>query len=124
MLFVYEENVHKMFKKAGTNVEDGALVQMLVTNPEFNGHGYASKLLWWKMQRHWDENPNIDVHLDTANDYGQKVYERLGFTLLGRMDVNSGTDAEGIALPKDHGQTSSSDGIQSHRVMAMSNPNR
>jgi len=124
VLFVYEDNVHKMFKKAGTNVEDGALVQMLVANPEFNGHGYASKLLWWKMQRHWAENPNIDVHLDTANDYGQKVYERLGFTNIGNMDVYSGTDAEGIALPKNNAQISNEVGIHGHRIMRMSNPNR
>lgn len=124
VLFVYEDDVHKMFKKAGTNVEDGALVQMLVANPEFNGHGYASKLLWWKMQHHWAENPGIDVHLDTGSDYGQKVYERLGFATIGKMYVHSGTDADGFALPKNNGQTTDEHGIQSHWIMKMRNPNR
>lgn len=74
---------------------------MLAINPKFTGNGYASTLLKWKCEQHFEEFRGVPVILDTTTEQGIRAYVRLGFEVLEERHVATGTDARGIALKKD-----------------------
>lgn len=96
--FVYEANVELLFKTAGIKSEECAFVQMIAVNPEniLQRQGYARNLLQWQMERHWWQLPNIPVCLDTSTEQGVRAYEQLGFSKIGDMPVDTGTDTLGF----------------------------
>ncbi|KAF2435973.1 hypothetical protein EJ08DRAFT_655677 [Tothia fuscella] len=101
---VYETNVREMFdatlKPRGFNPRECGFVQMLAANPVYAGKGYASKLLAWRIAKHFEEFPTVPVILDTSTEQGVRTYERMGFDLLDERNVDTGTDALGIKLAK------------------------
>lgn len=78
----------------------GAFVQILGTDPKHAGKGLARGLLQWQVDQHQqqclDEGTATPVFLDTAGDYQQMLYERLGFQLLGKQRVPANVDAQGL----------------------------
>lgn len=71
-----------------------------MTDPEHAGHGYAIQLLKWRLLQHEEQAPEVPVLLETASDYAQKIYERLGFRELSRKRfVLNGVDAQGLKAP-------------------------
>lgn len=109
---VFEANIAKMFKAVGVVESDHDFVQMLASNPEYQGKRYASQLLRWKIETLEGRG---SVVLDTTTTQGLKAYERMGFELLGEMEVQTGCDDLGIRLGK--GKTSEAKHIQ--RVMML-----
>jgi GNAT superfamily N-acetyltransferase len=101
---VYEANVHSMFdatlKPRGIKEKECGFVQMLAVNPKRAGKGYASKLLQWRIDKHFEEFPDRPVILDTSTEQGVRTYERMGFELLDQKSVETNTDADGIRLSK------------------------
>jgi GNAT superfamily N-acetyltransferase len=105
ILGVFEANVEKMLnaqvKPRGFQPSECGFVQMLASNPKYAGKGYASALLKWQLQRHFEEFEGVPVILDTSTEQGVRAYLKLGFELLDQRKVATGTDARGIALKRD-----------------------
>ncbi|KAI5363786.1 putative GNAT domain, acyl-CoA N-acyltransferase [Septoria linicola] len=76
-----------VLKPLGERYDTGAYVLVVGTNPEHAGHGYAGRLLQWRLERHDRECPKVPVYLETATDHAQRVYERLGFEEMVRKRV-------------------------------------
>jgi ribosomal protein S18 acetylase RimI-like enzyme len=108
---IFEANIAKMFKAAKVVEADHNFVQMLASNPEYQGKRYASQLLRWKIESLGEGS----VVLDTTTAQGIRAYERMGFKLLGEIEVQTGCDEHGIKLRK--GETSTAKHIQ--RVMML-----
>jgi len=103
---VFESNVEQMFTstvkaKSGFQPADCGFVQMLAINPRFAGKGYASALLKWRCEQHFEEFEGVPVILDTTTEQGLRAYGRLGFELLDERKVFTGTDSRGITLKKN-----------------------
>lgn len=103
---IFEGNVEQMFDatvktKSGFYPADCGFVQMVAINPKFAGKGYASALLKWKCEQHFQEFKGVPVILDTTTEQGIRAYERLGFELLDERKVITGTDANGFPLKED-----------------------
>jgi hypothetical protein len=110
---VFEGNIKRMFsetlpkqcsrlgKRDGIREEDCAFVQMIASNQAFAGKRYASTLFAHQLQQHFKEFPGAPVLLDTTTDQGIRAYENLGFSVLARTPVVTGTDADGFKLKKD-----------------------
>lgn len=79
---------------------EGAFVQILGTDSKHAGKGLAKGLLQWQIEKHRQKGVAAGritpVFLDTAGDYQQTVYERLGFQILGRQRVPANVDAQGL----------------------------
>jgi GNAT superfamily N-acetyltransferase len=103
---IFEGNVEQMFNatvkpKSGFHPADCGFVQMVAINPKYAGKGYASALLKWKCEQHFQEFKRVPVILDTTTEQGIRAYKRLGFDLLDERKVATGTDAGGFPLKKD-----------------------
>jgi hypothetical protein len=103
---IFEANVEQMFAstvkpKSGFQSANCGYVQMLASNPKYAGKGYASALLKWKCEQHFENFKGVPVILDTTTEQGMRVYVRLGFELLDEKKVATGTDARGITLKTD-----------------------
>jgi hypothetical protein len=66
-------------------------------------------LFQWRMERHWAECKDLKagtggkvtpVILDTTTDQGIRSYESLGFEVVNRHVLDTGTDADGFKLKK------------------------
>ncbi|OAP64432.1 hypothetical protein AYL99_00404 [Fonsecaea erecta] len=106
--FVFEENIRKMWARTlpdlpprGFQEGDCAFVQMIASNPQYAGKGYASALMAYQIEQHFAAFPNTPVLLDTTTHQAIRAYERLGFKLLAEVPVDTGTDARGIKLKAD-----------------------
>lgn len=105
-LWYFENELSKLYARAldplGIKQEDGAFVQIIATDPGHAGHGYSGGLLRWQIYRHRkSSSEDIPVLLDTVSDFGQKVYERLGFTMLVKGRIETGRDAKGLPFDND-----------------------
>lgn len=106
-LWNYEKVVEKLFNTAllplGRSQTDGAYLQMLGTDPDQAGNGYAEQLLRWQIEEHKNTFPHTPIYLETNKCYAQKIYERVGFCVLASQAVSTGTDADGFqrVLEKD-----------------------
>ena len=105
-LWYFENELSKLYARAldplGYKQEHGAFVQIIATDPDHAGHGYSADLLQWEIDRHQKSaekgNP---VFLDTVSDFGQKVYERVGFTMLVKGRIETGRGAKGLPFGAD-----------------------
>ena len=102
---VFEGNIRKMWSQTLPNLpphgfkeSDCGFVQMLASNPQCAGKGYASALLKYQLQQHFAEFPDRPAILDTTTLQGIRAYERLGFKLLASKPVETGTDKHGMKL--------------------------
>ncbi|EXJ90071.1 hypothetical protein A1O3_03139 [Capronia epimyces CBS 606.96] len=102
---VSEANVRSMFARTlkdacGFADRDCGFVRMVASNPKYAGQGYGSKLLQHQIERHFARFAHTPVILDTSTSQAVRAYQRLGFTLLAEVPVDTGTDARGIPLTK------------------------
>ena len=99
---IFEANVKKMLADTlgprGIKADECGFIQMIAANPRYAGKGYASALLKWQMEQHFEEFPERPVVLDTTTEQGIRTYTRLGYELLAEIPVNTGTDASGFKL--------------------------
>jgi GNAT superfamily N-acetyltransferase len=110
---VFEGNIKKMFsetlpkensqlgRSASIKEVDCAFVQMLASNQAFAGKRYGSALFAHQLEQHFKEFPDRPVLLDTTTDQGIRAYEKLGFRILARTPVDTGTDESGFKLRKN-----------------------
>lgn len=70
-------------------------VEILGRDPKHPGRGYGNALLEWQIENHQHNLPNAPVFLDTAADFAQKTYERLGFVLIGKRAMKAEIDEYG-----------------------------
>jgi GNAT superfamily N-acetyltransferase len=106
--FIYESNVHNLFTETlsprGFSEKHCGFVRMIAVNSNFAGKGYASKLLEWRIQKHFGEHVGVPVLLDTSTQQGVRAYLRIGFELLGEKSVDTGTNASGFPLKGDESE--------------------
>ncbi|KAK4495137.1 hypothetical protein PRZ48_013464 [Zasmidium cellare] len=83
-----------------TGRSEGAFVQIIGTDPSHAGKGLSAGLLRWQIERHRQEclanGKFTPVFLDTAGEYQQKVYERMGFQALGKQKLRVSVDDGGL----------------------------
>lgn len=96
-----EKNWPKVLKPLGLKEHDGAYCILLATDPSHAGKGYAGKLLKWQIDRHAEQLPGVPVYLETATDYGQRVYEKIGFKEMTRVQVELDVDEQGFRMPHE-----------------------
>ena len=119
ILGVFGANADRMFGKAlsefGLKAEQCGFVQTIARNPEWKGErGAAGQLLQWEMKRFWRGGKSgkgvedmgsrdlalvrvsVPVILDTSTESAMRVYERLGFRLIGECKIDTGTDGMGL----------------------------
>lgn len=95
IVLVFETNIERMFKAVNVHAAEHDFVEMLASNPAHAGKGLASELLRWRVEK----CPG-NVVMDTTTDQAQRAYERMGFRVLGNVEVQTGCDALGIRLKK------------------------
>ncbi len=62
------------------------------------------------MRRHAVRFPGVGVCLDTTTEEGVRAYLRLGFEEIGKIAVETGTDATGIRLREDADEETCAEG--------------
>lgn len=96
---------HPALVAFGERYQDGAYVLVVGTDPSHAGHGHAAKLLQWQISRQKEESPAVPVYLETASDYAQRVYEKLGFEEVTRGQMNlQGVDERGCRISDNKGK--------------------
>lgn len=75
-------------------------MQILGTDPAHAGKGLSAGLLRWQIEQYRQQCLVKDnftpVFLDTAGDYQQKLYEKMGFRALGRHKLQVKVDEGGL----------------------------
>jgi GNAT superfamily N-acetyltransferase len=94
---VFEGNIATMFKAAGVDEVEFSFVQMLAVNPVFKGRGLGAQLLRWRVERCEGQG---GVVMDTSTMQAVRVYQKMGFKVLGEKEVKTGCDGVGIRLQK------------------------
>lgn len=101
---MFEGNVADLFKQAGIDELGYHFVSMLGTNPEYKGNGFGRTLLAWQIKE-WRAQTSpgrgLGVVLDTTTERAIKIYQGLGFAVMGERHVETGTDKDGIKLSKE-----------------------
>lgn len=99
----FEGNVQRLIKgRVDLKEEEYGFVQMLATDVSHAGKQYGSILLKWQIELHKHQCPTSPgVLLDCTSERAVALYrEKFGFSLLGEIRVETGTDSQGINL--DH----------------------
>ena len=60
-------------------------VQVLCIRPECRGQGFGSQLLHWAEERIFRVSPNVFMCVSSFNRDAQRLYERLGYTIVGEL---------------------------------------
>ena len=60
-------------------------VQILCVRPDCRRRGIGSALLRWAEERIWRESPNVFICVSSFNADARRLYERLGFELVGTL---------------------------------------
>lgn len=96
---IFEGNISRMFKAANVNEAEHDFVQMLASNPKYAGRGLASHLLRWRVER-----CEGSVVMDTSTVSAMRAYQRMGFKVLGEVEVRTGCDTVGIRTGVKEGE--------------------
>jgi hypothetical protein len=96
---IFEGNISRMFKAAKVNEAEHDFVQMLASNPKYAGWRLASQLLRWRVQR-----CEGSVVMDTSTVSAMRAYQRMGFKVLGEVEVQTGCDAVGVRTGMKEGE--------------------
>ena len=60
-------------------------IQIVCTAPEFRGTGVGTQLLQFAEERIFRESPNVFLCVSSFNEGARRLYERLGYTLVGEL---------------------------------------
>ena len=58
-------------------------IQTLCVRPDRRGHGLGSMLMQWAEDRIFRDSPNVFICVSSFNTGARRLYERLGFELVG-----------------------------------------
>lgn len=60
-------------------------IQTICMAPEARGRGFGSKALQWAEERIFRESPNVFMCVSSFNAGARRLYERLGFEVVGTL---------------------------------------
>ena len=60
-------------------------IQTICIAPEFRGKGLGTKLIQFAEERIFSETPNVFMCVSSFNKEAQKLYERLGYEVIGEL---------------------------------------
>lgn len=60
-------------------------VQILCVRPDCRRQGFGSSLLRWAAERVFRDSPNVFICVSSFNPEARRLYERLGFELVGTL---------------------------------------
>ena len=60
-------------------------VQSICVHPDARGRGYGTRLIAWAEQRIFRETPNVFLCVSDFNPDARRLYERLGYTVVGQL---------------------------------------
>jgi [ribosomal protein S18]-alanine N-acetyltransferase len=60
-------------------------IQTVLVQPDRRGHGIGSRLLEFAEQRIMRESPNVFMCVSSFNDAARRLYERLGYKVVGEL---------------------------------------
>jgi ribosomal protein S18 acetylase RimI-like enzyme len=61
-------------------------VQTICVRAEERGRGLGTRLLGWAEARIFRESPNVFLCVSTFNEAARRLYERLGYSVVGTLD--------------------------------------
>ena len=61
-------------------------VQTICVRPDERGRGLGARLLGWAEARIFRESPNVFLCVSTFNAGARRLYERLGYSVVGTLD--------------------------------------
>ena len=61
-------------------------VQTICVSAAERGQGLGTRLLAWAEQRIFRESPNVFLCVSSFNDGARRLYERLGYTVVGTLE--------------------------------------
>ncbi len=60
-------------------------IQSICVRSDLRGRGIGTALIRWAEQRILEESPNVFICVSSFNDAARRLYERLGYTLVGSL---------------------------------------
>lgn len=61
-------------------------VQTICVRADARGQGLGTRLLSWAEERIFRESPNVFLCVSSFNDRARRLYERLGYAVVGTLD--------------------------------------
>jgi ribosomal protein S18 acetylase RimI-like enzyme len=78
-------------------------IQSICVRPELRGRGLGTGLLGWAEQYILRTSPNVFLCVSSFNDAARRLYERLGFEVVGRLAGFIVRDHDELLLRKTQG---------------------
>jgi ribosomal protein S18 acetylase RimI-like enzyme len=78
-------------------------VQSVCVAPERRGRGLGTQLVRWAEERIFRESPNVFLCVSSFNDGARRLYERLGYEAVGRLEDHVVRGHAEILLRKSRG---------------------
>ncbi len=78
-------------------------IQSICVRPDLRGGGIGTALIRWAEQRIFEESPNVFICVSSFNDAARRLYERLGYTLVGNLTGFIVRSHDELLLRKTHG---------------------
>jgi [ribosomal protein S18]-alanine N-acetyltransferase len=78
-------------------------IQSLCVRPDQRGRGLGAALVGWAEQRIFRDSPNVFLCVSTFNRGAQRLYERLGYEVVGRFAGFIDRDHDELLLRKTQG---------------------
>lgn len=60
-------------------------IQTICVRSDLRGHGLGTALIGWAEQRIFQESPNVFLCVSSFNDGARRLYERMGYEVVGRF---------------------------------------
>ena len=60
-------------------------IQTVCIAPEFRGRGIGTRIVWFAEERIFAESPNVFLCVSAFNAGARRLYERLGYELVGEL---------------------------------------
>ncbi len=78
-------------------------IQTICVRPELRGHGVGTALITWAEQRIFQESPNVFLCVSSFNDGARRLYERMGYEVVGRFSGFIVAEHDELLLRKTRG---------------------
>jgi ribosomal protein S18 acetylase RimI-like enzyme len=78
-------------------------VQSICLRPDRRGRGLGTALIAWAEQRIFRESPNVFLCVSSFNSEARRLYERLGYEVVGRLPRFIVRDHDELLLRKTRG---------------------
>lgn len=79
-------------------------IQTICVRPDLRGRGLGTALIEWAEQRIVRESPNVFLCVSSFNVGARRLYERLGYEIVGRFPSFIVREHDELLLRKSHGR--------------------